>query len=161
MPLGVPVDPGGEHHVRQLVRRLPHRRRTSGHRRDPRGCPRIGQVHGLDIGGGQPAGSAPGSAPRQITSRARLAASMYSSRAGGQPGSSGRYAAPASQVAKIAVTISAPRSRHSPTTCSGPAPARRQVPRQPGRPRRQLPVTEHGIPAHHRRRVRDTGRLLR
>ena len=61
---------------------------------------------------------------------------MNPSRSGGYPGSSGRYAAPASQVPTIAVIRSGPRSRHSPTTDSGPAPAARRYP--PSRPARAI-----------------------
>jgi len=74
------------------------------------------------------AASAAGRAPRASTSPAWLAASMDPSRCTGQSGSSGRYAAPASHTPTIAVIMSGPRSRHSPTTCSGPAPACRRYP---------------------------------
>ena len=69
-----------------------------------------------------PAASPAGSPPRHTTSRAPLPATICPSRAAGNPGSSGTYAAPASQHPTIAVTSSKPRPRHNPTTVSGPAP---------------------------------------
>jgi hypothetical protein len=58
----------------------------------------------------------------RTTATAPAPASTASIRAAGQAGSTGRYAAPASQHPSIAVIISAPRGRLSPTTCSGPDP---------------------------------------
>ena len=50
--------------------------------------------------------------------------STAASRPSGQAGSSGRYTAPARQIASIATTASADRPRPTATTFSGPAPSR-------------------------------------
>ncbi len=74
----------------------------------------------------RPAGRSPAADTVPATTLARLSASMNASRATGYPGSSGRYAPPASQVAKISVIISGPGSRHNPTTDSVPTPSCRR-----------------------------------
>ena len=67
---------------------------------------------------------------------------------------------PACHTASIATTSSAPRSRHNPTTVSGPAPAPpAAAPAAPPAP--PAPRTDSALPAHHRHRIRSPRRLRR
>jgi hypothetical protein len=77
----------------------------------------------MATGSARPAGRSSSVAVVATTTAARLSASRNAIRPGGSPGSTGSQAAPACQTASIAVIMSAPRGRHSPTTVSGPAPS--------------------------------------
>ncbi len=70
-----------------------------------------------------PAGSSSASSALVTVSTARLSASMNAIRSTGWRGSIGTYAAPAFHTPSNAATRSAPRSRHTPTTDSGPTPS--------------------------------------